>query len=197
MRSSDCIICRGGGSIRLPTYSEVTLRPFPGPVLGLESPITSYKTYSCPECHGGETAKDESVFVIEAHTSMDPMMRERAPGYEEHVRRDLVRAISDEIEKGNFISFATEEPRRRYDRTNIVARLGVTSQTRTLTIEQRAACQMETFLKDVGEVARNKISIWDSHYTGNDGMISKSRAMDSVTEAFRERWEQLNKELNP
>jgi hypothetical protein len=141
----------------------------------------SSRTYACPEC--SNTAPDEKVAIFGSETFVNNLELERYPAeVRRSVHENMAAALGYEFLKRGLVSFH-EAPGKGLS-TAIRSQIGVVSTRRVASIEARAADKMQSFLNGVLDEARARISVWGSHYTGDDGYIEKGMASRFVSEAF-------------
>lgn len=174
-----CEICQGRRRIRLPLYKRLSFRlPDAAPPPTIED---TYREYPCPEC--SETVSQDRVSIVTMVTPFDD--RNMNPGFLEHIKRSSAHALVDELIKGGFIVLKDGPSDPREFRTSLIATLGVVSPKTVATLEQRVAKrQSEVAQKVVVEAAR-RIRQWGSAYSGEDGSIRKSQAIDALRDAMK------------
>lgn len=177
---SDCIICSGDRSIRLPVRRRVSAT-FDADIKC--SPIgESYRTYPCPECEA-EQPGEEKVHFVYAEESIrtygEPLPEAAKKSVIEHLAHLSARVI---LEDG-LIEVREEV---RGDEIMFRSRVGVVHKRVVERIEERAFSKMKEFLGNVSGKAAEAISVWGSAYTGSEGSIEKGQAMRFVRQAFNQ-----------
>jgi hypothetical protein len=138
----------------------------------------SSRTYPCPECNT-KTAAEEKVEIVYA---TEEFKRHPVPaGAKQDVAMGLSRAVADHLLRNNLIEISEE---KRGDDTLFIAKCAVVAPKTATRIERRAFEMMKKVLGRVAESAAERIAVWGSHYTGNDGMISKGQAIDYMRASF-------------
>lgn len=173
----ECAICSGDRFIRLPVRHMVTARYADMSVRPMLADESS-RTYPCPECNT-KTAAEEKVEIVYA---MEEFKRHPAPaGAKQDIAVSLSRAIADNFLRKNLIEISEE---KRGDDTLFIAKCAVVAPKTATRIERRALEMMKKFLGRVADSAAESIAVWGSHYTGNNGMISKGQAIDYMRASF-------------
>ncbi|MEK1908157.1 MAG: hypothetical protein AAAB13_20485 [Pseudomonas sp.] len=180
--SNECVICRGDRFVRLPVYHPISARYDASAAISMKAE-ESYRTYPCPQCNE-KTAAEERVDIVYATEEF-----KRAPvpaGAKQDVAHSLSRAIADHLLRKGLIEISEE---KRGDDTLFIAKCAVVNPRVATRIERRAVDMMKKFLGNVADRAAEHIAVWGSHYTGNEGMISKGQAIDYMRAAFRKQIE--------
>lgn len=174
---SECVICQGAKTIKLPVCRRVSFT-FDASE-SMDAPEEMSRTYECPEC-SGKQAGEEKVSIIYGETTIrDGYGNEK--GVAESVARELARMTADKLLRDGLIEIKQE---KRGNDILFYSKLGAVSPRAVHRLEARAFDKMKEMLGNVLTRARESIAVWGSHYTGNEGMISKQQAMDYVEAAF-------------
>lgn len=181
----DCDICQGYGHIKVPIYQRMTTRAFDiVSVSAWSEPVLTARSYPCPECSPKVT--EDHVRVLHA----EEMIVTHPTGYESEIedatRKHLSFMLVDELLRSQSIAFVVGPMDKLRQVKPMRATLGVVSKQHVATLEERIASHRQTTAEIVAQKARDKISGWGSHYTGNDGPISKEMACRFVREALAE-----------
>ena len=178
---SECVICQGARRIRLPVHRPVNpLYVDTDIIMGATTIEESYRTYPCPECD--KQAAEERIHVLYAEEVLrDGVGRYSGHGVDSHVALSLASATARKILEDGLIEIRKEE---RGGDIVYRSRLGVVSPRMVATMERRVFEKMQKFLDIVRSKAAAAISIWGFHYTGDNGMISKAQAIDTVASVF-------------
>lgn len=186
----ECVICLGERRIRLPirrrartSYADI--------IMGATTIEESYRTYPCPECDK-QAAEERIHFLYAEEVLRDGVGRYSGHDVDSHVALSLASASARKLLEDGLI-----EIRKENRGGDIVyrSRLGVVSPRMVATMERRIFEKMRMFLDTVRSKAAAAISIWGSHYTGNEGMISKAQAIDSVAAAFNKALLEARREI--
>lgn len=172
-----CVICNGNKFVKLPVYRELT--PYSSANVVPMMTEESHRTYPCPECNE-QTAAEEKVSILYASETVREFKR-MPPDAVDHIHRSMSMALADRIRRDGLIEFHSEQ---RGEETLFVAKMAVVNPKAATRIERRAFDMMRKFLGNVAERAAANISMWGSHYTGNEGMISKGQAIDYMRASF-------------
>ncbi len=192
MEDRECVICSGDKFIRLPVRHRLS----PMYLGDADIPIRceeSSRTYPCPECNT-KTAAEEKVSTLYATQTV----QER-----DATRGDIISVVAPALANVMARKFLDEkliqiDQERRGDDVVFIAKMAVVNPKAATRIERRALDKMKQFLGKVADKAADSIAVWGSHYTGNDGSISKGQAIGYMREAFavsmREAEEKVAKE---
>lgn len=178
-REMDCVICEGSHYVRLPVRHRPSAR-FVAEEMMTMTLQESYRTYPCPECNA-KTAAEEKVAILYAEQTARSYNTDD-PNLKDAIALSLAQTLARRFLTDGYIDIRKEP--RGPDEVSFIARLGVVSPKTCTRIERRAIDKMKTFLGNVAGIAADSIAVWGSHYTGNDGMISKGQAIDYMRAAF-------------
>lgn len=178
---SDCVICQGGGYVRLPVYRKTSYTLSPEVLMGALTVEENARTYQCPECRSAQAAQERVHIVYAEEIVRDAHRYRENSGVDEHVARQLATATARKFLQDGLIEIRKE---KRGDDIVYRSRIGAVSPRMVATLEQRAIDRMKEFLIGVRETAAAAISVWGSAYTGNEGVISKGQAIDFMNAAF-------------
>lgn len=179
MTKANCEICRGNGRVRLPIFRSVMA------FSASEMPDASeeaYREYPCPECSdavpiGRINALRDETFASSNYAD--------DPKFTDHVKRALAHQLADYLMRYDYIGFERSPIDTIQMRFTMRATVGVVSKKVVATIEERTAQHQEALAREVMAEAGRQISNWESHYTGDEGRISKAQAIDSVRDSLR------------
>lgn len=180
MTRSDCDICGGSGSIRLPVRAKMSAR-YSDYNSSIE-PTQSSRTYACPEC--GPSIDQERIALlytkqdVSAHPSY--MNDDR---YHEAMLRDAAHCFVDMLLRDGYI----KQERGSVDTDKMVyeirSTLGVVSPSVVASMEARIAERQGEVAVEVANEAMRLINHWGSHY--GTTTLSKVEACRFVQEAVR------------
>lgn len=179
-REMDCLICEGSKYVRLPVRHRASARFVAEEMMTMQE---SYRTYPCPECNA-KTAAEEKVAILYAELTRRSFNADD-PNLRDAVAKSLANDLARRFLMDGYIDIRKEP--RGPDEVSFTARLGVVSPKTCTRIERRAIDKMKEFLSGVANIAAESIAVWGSHYTGNEGMISKGQAIDYMRAAFSRR----------
>ncbi|WP_458395321.1 hypothetical protein [Rhizobium ruizarguesonis] len=174
----DCVICEGSKFVRLPVRHRASR--FVAEEMMTMTIQENYRTYPCPECNA-KTAAEEKVAILYADQTVRTYEADN-PDLHAAVSHSLANILAERFLRDGYIDIRKES--RVPDEVTFTARLGVVSPKTCTRIERRAIDKMKEFLSGVANIAAESIAVWGSHYTGNDGMISKGQAIDYMRAAF-------------
>lgn len=173
---ADCDICRGCGVIHLPIYRRAEFFDVnSSPVAGEIS-----RSYPCPEC--ANIIPQDRVAIVHHNSHIDSQI-EGYPDVMRSVKRDMVCGLAVDLLDSGFIRFERGQTDYRL-RIPMRATVGVMSLKHVATLEQRIVDRQEELACEVISEAAKQIRIWGSHYSGDEGKISKGQAVDSVNAAL-------------
>jgi hypothetical protein len=141
---SECVICQGARTIRLPVHRMVSYAFDASAALSLDSIEESYRTYECPECSGKQAAEEKVSIVYAEQTVREGY--ENDPRLVEGVAQNLARATADKLLRDGLIEIKSE---KRGEDTLFYSKLGAVSPKGVKRIEARALDKMKEFLGGV------------------------------------------------
>jgi hypothetical protein len=177
--SVKCLVCAGSRKIRLPlryplsaslSDAEMTVDPRP-----------MYKEFACPEC--APKVPEERVAILEFHAAVSAMIDD--PGYEKHAREAAAHNMVSLLLRDGFIQFRKGPVNEIDMRYELTGRLGVVSTAVVALMEERIAERQTEVAREVEERAIEAVANWGSYYTGNEGTIFKSQAIDAISRAAK------------
>lgn len=172
----DCEICRGRGTVRLPIYRRITS---PGPAAVSTPSEAPFRNYPCPEC--SDTITPERIFIVRQDSLVDSSIR--SDDFTSHARRSMAAGLVHEALENGLIEF-TRGPENWADMTKPMrATIGVVSPRHVTTLEQRVAAHQDQLAREILSEATAAIQVWNSAYTGAEGLISKAQAIKGAQEA--------------
>jgi len=173
-----CPVCRGSRRIKLPLYHPVSAAYDSGPIDVDVRP--SSKEFACPEC--APQVPEERVAILEFGAMVQSV---DDPRYEDAVRKQAAHTLVDSILRKGFIRFrkgSVDEFNMRYEMTG---RVGLVSPSVVASMEERIAERQKEVAEEVAARAAAEIGLWGSHYTGDEGPIHKSTAIDAIRRAAK------------
>lgn len=174
----DCEVCSGSGLVRLPLHRRAVMPRFDA----IEIIESAYREYPCPEC--GDVIPLERLATVEFHSQVSS--RTADSEFKKHAMHGAARRLIDGLLAKNFIRFKRGPDDPRQLTYPLVATLAVVSPTHVATLEDRVAQHQEVVAKEVVEEAVRQISNWCSEYTGDEGRIRKSEAIEDVRRALKD-----------
>lgn len=175
----DCPVCGGRRKIRLPLIFPVSaLAPSRRDMSPSTIEATS-KEFACPEC--SPSASEEKVAILEFGAEVAAI---REPGYDDHARKQVAHLLVHELLSRGMIRFQRGDV-DEFDRSyRLQGRVGVVSTSVVASMEDRIAARQQEVAREVALRAADEVSRWGSHYTGNEGPIHKSTAIDAINRAM-------------
>lgn len=176
MTKYNCEICRGSGTIRLPLYRSLARFNPEAVSATIEE---SSRQYPCPEC--SEQVQFARVGIVGAIHEIDTRIED--PEYIEHVKHTAAHSLIEEIIKGGYVKIESGTPDTRKLNREFRVTLGVVSQKRVATLEERIAQRQIEIAQEVAVEAQFQINNWGSYYGHAD--ILKRDATRMVAEAIK------------
>lgn len=173
-----CEVCRGSRQIRLPLYKPVAVRfaEFQ-PTASIDD---SGKTYSCPEC--GDVVPQARLYIAQEFSTLDSRIDDA--GYARAAQKQAAHAMIAHLIDNGYIAFEWERADERMFTRRCKATLGVVSTNVVAHLEERMSERQEEVAQDLATEAMRQIRVWGSHYSGDEGNISKAQAVASVRSAL-------------
>jgi hypothetical protein len=141
----------------------------------------SSKEFPCPEC--APKIPEERVAILEFGATIRAFGGD--PRYEEAMRKDAAHSLVDAILRKGFIQFR-KGPIDKFDmHYELTGRLGVVSPSVVSSMEDRISERQDKVAREVVALAAEKIRIWGSYYTGDEGRIGKGQAVDALEGALQ------------
>lgn len=182
------MVCRGSRKIRLPLHYPVQARYEPSfDAIEAAEAFQASKEFPCPEC--SPKVPEERVAVLEVGAAISAFHDDN-PDYTEAAKRTLAHSVAHELLRGGFIQFhkgPTDKFSMRYELTG---RVGVVSTSVVASMEERIAERQTEVAKEVAARAAEEVAVWGSFYTGNEGSITKTQAIDAIERAVKLVFEQ-------
>lgn len=178
---NNCRLCGGSGYINLALRHRLSVLKIEHAAIPSEIQEHS-RRYACPEC------KEDDVphgFILVDHVQKaDPRaVLQFGEGYIHEMKRVATRALAEELLRIGAIAF---EERSDAFSLEFRAVVGVVSKESAARLDAEVSQRAAMLLDGIAGQAAKSISQWGSHYTGDEGAISKSMAMRFVREAFRD-----------
>lgn len=142
------------------------------------------REFPCPECSDSVSLDRVAIMRYEGRASVPYYGQPTPPEYHEYVRRDAVFAMLDAVTKAGLVKVETGPTDDMSMTFGVKASVGVVSPTVVATMEQRIAQNQQVVAMEVVDEAKRLISNWNSHYTGDNGSIQKSQAIQEIEEAL-------------
>lgn len=176
MSKTQCDICQGRGTIRLPVYKP---RAAPAAQASMGKFADYFRDFACPEC--SPTADDSRVTLIHARTTSDPSDAATAGAdLAKCITASLAHAIARALVRRGFINITSREIRG--DRvTEWTASLGVVGKGAADRIEKRIKKNQEALAKKVADEAFQRIANWSPDRVT---AIFKEQAAYAVSQAL-------------
>ena len=174
---NECPVCRGSKRIKLPLYHPVSASFSGEPDWTVRE---ASREYACPECSGVPESRVNILGCAASIFSPEPI----DPNQIEAMRHHMAREMAENLVKDGFVRIEVG-PVGDDLRSEVTATLGVVSERVVASMEQRIAERQELVAREVTSAAVAGIRVWGSYYTGDDGSISKSQAIDAVREALK------------
>lgn len=176
-----CDVCCGSEKIRLPVYPRLS-------VVELSVSIDpdareTFREFPCPQC--SEATVPSTHISVTCTEGLASSSQEDDPDYLRHVQRNLARNLADIFVEKGFVRFERSGTDDRRMVFSVKATVGVVSEKQVSTLQERVSAHQEALAREVMDEASRSISVWGSHYTGDEGQISKHQAIDSVNGALR------------
>lgn len=174
-----CDICSGQRKVRLPVYHplspacEASLSP-------TSETRKNYREFPCPQC--SDYAPLDRVMAVSTHC--DIMSGIDGEDFIRPAHESLAHNLVDVLLNRGFIQFERGPENRKNATFPMYATLGVVAPKIVETIEERISERQGVLAKEVAVAAAELISIWGSHYHGDEGSIYKSQAIKSVNDAL-------------
>lgn len=172
---SNCDICRGAGSIRLPIFRRPMASPNPSITLNDIS-----RVYPCPEC--AETVPSDRLAVLQDHYMVDAHNNdpEFARDFEETAAHRLVAGLLE----GGFIRFERGPVNHDTMRYRIVVTVGVVSREHVATLEERIVARQDEVVNEVISGTTRQMNLWRSKSWMDDGLIYKEIVVQYMSNAL-------------
>jgi hypothetical protein len=174
-----CDICRGERVVLMPVYPPVTFSHAKNS-LGAVSKSISTRKLPCPQC---VMVPEERLEVFSEMRAYDSYGDD--PGFMSAVRRSMAHELVDQMIEAGFFRFKQSATDPITAKFKIELSVGFVHPDRVTSLEKRVRANQEVVAAMVVAEARKTIARWDSFFTGLEGGIRKSIAMDAVTDAFQ------------
>jgi hypothetical protein len=177
----DCDVCGGSGRVRLALRLKLSAYRASENVAIAAIPQAS-REYACPECT--DTISQERLSVVIEVSTMDSRLAGEAR-YVDAAKKQAAYGLVDYLLRHGYVTFDIGREDEGKMTKPIRAVLGVVAPKAVATLEERVAERQTEVAREVVDEAARQISVWGSHYTGNEGHIRKAQAIDAVREAFK------------
>lgn len=182
MARYDCEVCCGRGLVRLQIQRRTSVVDFKAAEMIPMVAELAYRDYPCPEC--GDVIPLERLATVEFHSMVNNQITD--PEFTKHAMNGAAHRLIDELLAKNFIRMQRGPDDSSQFRYPLVATLAVVSPQHVATLEDRVAQHQEVVAQEVVDEAIRQISNWCSDYTGDEGRIRKSEAIDDVRRALKD-----------
>lgn len=176
----ECPICCGRKTITLPVYKRVSAS-YSTSDISTALVKDDRRTYPCPECSHTK-ADEDSVFVVQSRKTVDSRYPAEVIDY---AKKDIAHEMARFFMENGMIGFFVKEDTDNFV-INITGMLGVVRPAKVASINTRALTAAKGILDLALSRAIASIRVWGSHYTGDEGNISKAQAVSSISKAFNE-----------
>lgn len=180
---TECPVCRGSRKIKMPLYHTVSVTAYGRGDMPMDMDARpSSKEFACPEC--APKVPEERVAILEFRAAIQSFGDD--PRYEEAVRKQAAHSLVDAILRKGFIQFR-KGPVDEFDmHYELTGRLGLVATSVVASMEERIAERQKEVAEEVAARAVAKVSEWGAHYSGDEGPIHKSQAIDSIRQAAKD-----------
>lgn len=175
-----CDICGGRRLIRLPVLRDLAAERPHDSAVAIAPLSKSFREFPCPQC--SEVVDVKRLYLMQEHNTLDSRIDDR--NYVRATEKDAAHHMVAKLIEGGFITFEWGEIDTKQMRRTVRATMGVVSKAVVASMEQRVAARQDEVAREVAAEAKRKISVWGSHYSGDEGHVRKLHANEAVDEAL-------------
>lgn len=178
---SDCRICDGSGYINLALRPRFSVLKYETTAIPTEMEEHS-RRYACPECKKDDVP--QGFILVDHIQKADPRaVLQYGEKYMHEMKRVATRSMAEELLRIGGIAFEERSDSFSYELRAVV---GVVSKESAARLDAEVSQRAAMLLDGIAAKAAERISQWGSHYTRDEGAISKSMAIRFVREAFHD-----------